>query len=818
MKKFKLLTLGVAAALLFGMTAGCDEEKKTGGANVDIWSAYNSEKILQDKTYAEEERGEAKLSIQAYRNERETGQILLTPDADVHSFTVETGDLKSASGQTLSKDCLKVYFQMYIEIITPTTDTFPTGMYPDAVLPMAAAVEYGENKIGQGENQAILFDLWVPATQEAGIYTGEVQITCDGTPYEVPVSVEVWDYTLSDTNHLRTVFSIHRDWSEAGMMTGELDNSWEMYEKYYDFLTEFRISPRSLPYTSLGAKSDLDKFCEYALKESKNPRVSTYTLPYVSLGNHIDMDYYEDLLVAMMQTSVENDTDLFAKAVTYFSIFDEASMDTSGVKTGYANTILKAVKEKQEELAGLFRKIYGPSVANYKLETYIASMLDIEQLFVGQEDPRLNDGLNETYCPQVQYYNTEESRSFYLEKNPDERWWYTCISPKNPFPTYHIDDNLYSSRIMSWMQYKYGVQGNLYWSTTYWIDGETGKPLQDYYDTALRFKTAYGDLANGDGFLLYPGKPYGIDGPVASLRLYGIRDGMEDYEILYDIGEIAKAAAAKAGAVADINSVFEMLYMQLFEGTAVDTDSATLLRMRNSLAEIAEAAQNTGVVPLNGKIADGKFTAEIFCPADAQFGCEGAASRDVTGGKIYTVSVNLSEAANQLVYTAQKGEKQYTVNFDLGGRRVTPDAETFLADSQFVQGDKGSIVAGEAYGFGTADAVKVEFAASSGAQFFTYAPAAFSQFDRSKFSLRFGVYVEGDQEVLFNAYVKGDGSVITFTAFTGTLKPGYNTVTINLSGLSWAEIGNPELLRFAFGSTDGNDAQSVVIGNVIWSE
>jgi hypothetical protein len=35
---------------------------------------------------------------------------------------------------------------------------------------------------------------------------------------------------------------------------------------------------------------------------------------------------------------------------------------------------------------------------------------------------------------------------------------------------------------------------------------------------------------NGGGCLFYPGVPYGIDGPVASMRLKNLRDGMEDYE------------------------------------------------------------------------------------------------------------------------------------------------------------------------------------------------------------------------------------------------------------------------------------------------
>ncbi|HQF14953.1 MAG TPA: DUF4091 domain-containing protein, partial [Thermogutta sp.] len=47
---------------------------------------------------------------------------------------------------------------------------------------------------------------------------------------------------------------------------------------------------------------------------------------------------------------------------------------------------------------------------------------------------------------------------------------------------------------------------------------------------------------NGDGFLIYPGKPIGYDGLVSSIRLEQAREGVEDYEYL----SILKTVATKA--------------------------------------------------------------------------------------------------------------------------------------------------------------------------------------------------------------------------------------------------------------------------------
>jgi Domain of unknown function (DUF4091) len=59
----------------------------------------------------------------------------------------------------------------------------------------------------------------------------------------------------------------------------------------------------------------------------------------------------------------------------------------------------------------------------------------------------------------------------------------------------------------------------LYWSTVYW-----GSPERDVW-TDPGFRNRY----NGEGFLFYPGTEAGIAGPVTSLRLKALREGMEDF-------------------------------------------------------------------------------------------------------------------------------------------------------------------------------------------------------------------------------------------------------------------------------------------------
>ena len=64
---------------------------------------------------------------------------------------------------------------------------------------------------------------------------------------------------------------------------------------------------------------------------------------------------------------------------------------------------------------------------------------------------------------------------------------------------------------------------------------------------------------NGDGFLIYPGKLIGVDGPVSSVRLEQAREGVEDYEYLHLLKQYAKAHPEDAQAEAAMKAAAELV-------------------------------------------------------------------------------------------------------------------------------------------------------------------------------------------------------------------------------------------------------------------
>ena len=76
-----------------------------------------------------------------------------------------------------------------------------------------------------------------------------------------------------------------------------------------------------------------------------------------------------------------------------------------------------------------------------------------------------------------------------------------------------------------WQQYKYNVKGLLYWSVNAWSNGAEWRKID-------------AEFPYGDGRLIYCGKRYGLYGPIGSIRLEYLRDGIEDFQYLTMIEEL----------------------------------------------------------------------------------------------------------------------------------------------------------------------------------------------------------------------------------------------------------------------------------------
>jgi hypothetical protein len=94
------------------------------------------------------------------------------------------------------------------------------------------------------------------------------------------------------------------------------------------------------------------------------------------------------------------------------------------------------------------------------------------------------------------------------------------------------DDPLIEARVFWWQAYQQKMDGVLDWGLNIWDAAQDDRPIDLSRGPLLDWSisgTGEWDWLNGDGRSIYPGK----EGPIGSIRLENIRDGLQDYEYLW---------------------------------------------------------------------------------------------------------------------------------------------------------------------------------------------------------------------------------------------------------------------------------------------
>lgn len=651
-KKKGLMALALSLAIGASAVAIPTLTGATGG--VEVWSTYNTLKVMQEKTGYK--KLDAKLNVKLCQGETEAGQLMITPSRKVNSFELIKADLTNENGDKFGIDNIGVYVQRYIEIIQKThrqeNFDYPTGMTPDMLLPMSVAKEYKENSIQKGHNQGITVEFKATNETPAGTYTGGFTLVIDGESQTIPVTVEVWGVDVTKA-YGKTLVLV----SGTELIYGELNNTTEMYKKYFDtLLNEYKTCASYMPDLF-----DIEKVIPTLDEYWDNPNFTTYIIP-------TETSWYKniDFLTSYIYTLASNSTPdrLYLSKATFTPIdepvVDENSLDRISVMKSQLNTARQNVWEKLVE-EGFFDEYGG-------VESDFAIALKDSLMFPSiVTSPDIHDwqDLVEVYCPPIQYYETTAQRqefTAHADKYGYEEWYYTCLQPIYPYPSHHIDDYLISARTMRWMQKAYNLDGYLYWATNASsIDGESVDP----YDVAGRYWFG-GGTYNGDGFLFYPGVKYGVEGPIGSLRLDALRDGQEDYNLLCAYQEILNNLASyyALDEVPNVNDIMSSIYSTIFNQMYYYAEDDTFDIARTSLAKKAVVANGDAkffyqVMPTQGATG----TVEFYASNGSEVYLNGTKLTGVASGNgikfVHTYSSN--EGLDLNVRIVNNG-KEYTFN------------------------------------------------------------------------------------------------------------------------------------------------------------
>ncbi len=586
-KFLKRILLFCASFLLSGCNSGTNN-----GSNgsifspLTLWSVSSLERIDRNETSLDTKQ--KSMNILMAKNEKEGAQLMLRSSSNINAYDVSVTDLVSSDNRfVISKDDINLYNAKYIDSTGISgkynNPSLPAGaVIPDALLPFDTAVEYKENILPKDVNQSVYIEVKTTKATQPGVYNGKIRVLADSYTHYVPISVKVINYTIPDNPSISNHFA---RWGTEHFNSAELSCDEEITTKYFETMLDYRMSS-SLPFEGEGGPS---KYVELLRKYYNAPGFSTYKFYYEAMySTYNDMliaynvPLCKEYLRAVIDASLEDKTNYLDKAFFYFSTFVDEPDSNPNVTWDMVRQISETFKKMLVDLAEeLDVSLISNSNYSYYKSIVRQTLIDVPNIIPGSYSIETLESVGASdisACTDLSHFDSSDNRESYMRDGNQQVWWYTCIGPQYPYPNMLMNSYLSGPRLISWMQLYYGINGYLIWDTINYTNSDNGGvPYINCYDQLTDTMTAV-----SDGKIFYPGKPYGIDGPISSLRAVSYRDGMEDVEIIQAIYDIY----SKYGLSAD--EALEEVMAKEFQGVITNGSSTDFSSSRKTIMETFE--------------------------------------------------------------------------------------------------------------------------------------------------------------------------------------------------------------------------------------
>lgn len=428
------------------------------------------------------------IRIDMGRNEREGAQVVWLARRDSARFRFAVEKLRHIeTGVGFPAEGTSIYQVGYV--FTREPDSYAvdfSGWWPDPLLPSI------EMEAVPGECMPVWVSLKSREDTESGIYRGKLGIWKDGEREgEWPLEVRVYDAMVPDSSSLRTAFSLY-DEMLVQVYGGRV--SRQLYREYQHFIAAHRLNVDHLYRSTPPRIADLRYF-------DRRGKSNAFNVLYLSAGR----DYSREglaKLAAELDPYVEELRGLGLVEKAYFYGFDEVNAD----RFDEMRRVFGFLKERYPEI----RTATTARDASLGLATGLDEVVDI-------------------WVPLTAAYDSTAAAA--ARDRGDEVWWYICIGPSHPYANWFIEYTALEARLLWWMTYRQRADGFLYYTMNRWPNQK--EPMRLDGNNKTNWNPASYKTANGDGCLFYAGP----DGPIGTLRLENVRDGLEDFELLRLLGQ-----------------------------------------------------------------------------------------------------------------------------------------------------------------------------------------------------------------------------------------------------------------------------------------
>ena len=500
------------------------------GYRIDTASALV--KVYPDTDFAPAADLSKSIEISLARNEHEDAQVVIeAPWRDVTVTNVTVSELKNANGDVIGADAFTWWYVEFVETMFEPAYRVPrVGWYPDPLMPA------GRFTVKAPSRQPVWISLKTAKDTPAGLYRGTVTVTPEGMkPTTVPIAVTVWDFTVPDRTHLRTL-----TWMGMGAARSFYGYTWSpedrkkhdaMVRRYQDILLEHRLGPggevAAHVHKGRDGKYDFSQV-DATLERLSGKGMNAFIMGTAPNLKRAGQDAYSPDFVEKFTDMLKVYGDHLRQKgwidMAYVYTYDEApERHWDQVKR-----IAKAIKEAAPELR-ILQCLNQPAGVRQ-----LAGHVDVFDVYVAQ-------------------YHKTGVRA--MQQKGTEVWLAVCCYPMDR-PNLFIEYPLLDARILPMFCWKYGAAGFEYWSPVSWGRNWRKKPPNHWPGEPWDPNT-FGKY-NGDGYLLYPG-PGGV--PYASIRLKALRDGFEDYEYMWLLEDLVKRADAAGKKGPEVDRARSLLAM-----------------------------------------------------------------------------------------------------------------------------------------------------------------------------------------------------------------------------------------------------------------
>ncbi len=500
----------------------------TGNDALDVWAVDPLEKVFRDAAPVES----AAATAHAARGETVDFQMVVRPPvaletlrATVSSFTHEDDEHTLDDGE--------IRFIGYVHVDRPTqrpsSDQLcpPPCDYPDVLLEDAYVA------VSAGHAQPVWITVSVPVDTLPGVYAATVTITGDDTfSHTISLNLHVYPVVVEKTRLWATNW-FSMQWRHLDITPEpESDDYYALLRRYARSMAAHRqnvalISPLNLATYSIDASGALafdfsrfDRWVHIFIEEGVIGRIE---------GGHIGGRKEGWMSEFVAQTRVIRDGAVVSETVapdskaahTFYSAFFPALV-----------AHLKAQGWLDIYMQHLADEPIAVNLGSYRALAALAREYAPELRIIEATHAKDLVGSIDVWVPQLNYLHDDFAHYQERQAAGDEVWFYTCVFPQGEYANRFIEQPLIKTRLLHWINYRYGITGYLHWGYNQWTSDD---PVT--HTTRPHGGPPY--LPAGDPWIVYPGK----DGPLSSIRFAAMRDGIVDHELLCMLADTNPDAA-----------------------------------------------------------------------------------------------------------------------------------------------------------------------------------------------------------------------------------------------------------------------------------